>query len=1125
MKRILIRMRIIPYSVRRGQILKQFGAARFFAAAAAIFLALLLSMPAIPGAYASADGAGLKANKKNGYIVKLKKEKYRAFSTKAAFGLNHIPYTDGLFTADSLEDIQSLADAGMVEYVEKNNDICLLDSDTQLTSDPMISNEWYAAALEIAGAWDKGLDGRGVTVAVIDSGVNEAHEDLAGTLISGYNFTGSDTAAYNIDSTGHGTFVSGIIAAVKNNGKGLAGLADRVNLLELRCFDSKTTSTSNIVSAIAYAIQQKADVINMSFGGTKQSLAESLREQIDKAAEQGIIMVSAVGNGEYGDTVSLNYPAAFDSVVGVGMVDKTGVVAPNSQKNSSVYVTAPGVEIPGLGNTSTDAYVSSGTGTSYAAPIVTSLAAMAKQTNKEINGEGFKKLLRDCAVDDASLNGYDTSYGYGVVNARLMAEALTKDYNIVYNCNGGVLTGTAGIDYPVSFKIGRSDEIYLPIPVRSGYKFAGWYDNASMTGSSISKVAGSSTGDVEYYAKWYDAADTALSSVVVQGVTAAVDEQNSHAYHVVLPSNHAPVLSTDIDIVPLDSGAWTGTPIAADDGRAWIFEVSKGEGNTTSYTVFVSDSSFARPRAIGTAPSGEAVPASYDLKTAAVPYMCRDISAWFKDVNDETSYSIISCSGKGIADIEGNKATYIPDREDAGKTVRLVIGAKNGPFTSTDNETLSIDVKAVPVSNPAIEPSTVLFDKNLSSGDAAVKIDLYGNSLVSVVNDVYSLKEDVDYSISPEQLPGENQTAVLKIKEAYLKGLPQGNYKLTLLFGNGGSDVDVKAYLYINVSAATYTVTFMNDGAVYTQISNVNPDTKIALPADPKKSGCTFRGWFTQAEGKGIAITSSIKVDGNLTVYAKWDCQTSGGGSGGSGISFEDNKSDAAALSTPIAKTPYPLSDGEVPLESGVDADNEKPSVLSDTYNEPEAGDWDNLFSDVGIKDWYFDAVAFVCEKGFFSGLSQNTFAPNATMTRGMLVTVLYRMAGEPPVNTTGDFFDVAKGSWYEKAVSWALANKIVSGLGGNRFLPDAPVTREQMAVIIYNYNRRLQKDYTPTASKSTLDRFQDKDKVSKWAVEGIIWAVEAKLVNGKTENRLDAANTATRAEVAEILRRFLNEQ
>jgi subtilisin family serine protease len=281
--------------------------------------------------------------------------------------------------------------------------------------------------------------------------------------------------------------VSGIIAAVKNNGKGLAGLADRVNLLELRCFDSKTTSTSNIVSAIAYAIQQKADVINMSFGGTKQSLAESLREQIDKAAEQGIIMVSAAGNGEYGDTVSLNYPAAFDSVVGVGMVDKTGVVAPNSQKNSSVYVTAPGVEIPGLGNTSTDAYVSSGTGTSYAAPIVTSLAAMAKQTNKEINGEGFKKLLRDCAVDDASLNGYDTSYGYGVVNARLMAEALTKDYSIVYNCNGGVLTGTEGIDYPVSFKIGRSEEIYLPIPVRSGYKFAGWYDNASLTGGSISK--------------------------------------------------------------------------------------------------------------------------------------------------------------------------------------------------------------------------------------------------------------------------------------------------------------------------------------------------------------------------------------------------------------------------------------------------------------------------------------------------------------------------------------------------------------------------------------------------------------------------------------------------------------
>jgi subtilisin family serine protease len=95
-----------------------------------------------------------------------------------------------------------LADAGMVEYVEKNNDICLLDSDTQLTSDPMISDEWYAAPLKLQVHGTKDLTAEGVTVAVIDSGVNEAHEDLAGTLISGYNFIGSDTAAYNIDSTG-----------------------------------------------------------------------------------------------------------------------------------------------------------------------------------------------------------------------------------------------------------------------------------------------------------------------------------------------------------------------------------------------------------------------------------------------------------------------------------------------------------------------------------------------------------------------------------------------------------------------------------------------------------------------------------------------------------------------------------------------------------------------------------------------------------------------------------------------------------------------------------------------------------------------------------------------------------
>lgn len=944
---------------------------------------LFISTAVTPIIYASYENVDPESNTENGYIVKLKEVQTRVLEDETASELKHIPYTDGLFTADSLEDIKDVVNAGLVEYIERDDDVSLLDLPELMTSDPMLIDQWYIDALEIADAWDKGFDGGGVTVAVIDSGVNGAHEDLEGVSISGYNFVSDDTAAYNVDNTGHGTFVSGIIAAVRNNGKGLAGLTDKVNLLELRCFDSKSTKTSNVVSAIAYAIQQNVDVINMSFGGTKQSLAESLKEQIDKAADQGIIMVSAVGNGEYGDTTSLNYPAAFDSVVGVGMTDKNGIVGSSSQKNSSVYVVAPGIAIPGLGNTATDAYVNSGTGTSYAAPIVTSLAAMAKQTNKAINGEGFKKLLRHCAVDDPSLNGYDTSYGYGIVNARLMAEALTKDYKIVYNCNGGVLNGTEGIDYPVEFKINRDEEIHLPIPVRPGYKFGGWYDNADLSGDSVSKVSDSCTDDVEYFAKWYDEPE-------------------------------------DTD----------------------------------------------------------------------------------------------------------------PQEEE------------------------------IPVSNPVIEPSEVHFDKNLSNGDVSLKINLYENSLVSVTNDVYALEEGVDYSVSLEQLSEGSKAAVVTIKEGYLKGLSQGNHKLTFLFRNDSSASDLMGYLDLNVSAVTYTVTFISDGAIYSQFSNVIPGTNVIMPAVPQKSGYIFKGWSTQADGNGSDFTALTKVNGNLTVYAKWELKrsdvsysngTGAGGytgtstgniatdvgnigtdeagghlknDGGSDIGLEDESvSDGNAPVDPSSQTPQTVEVVEGPSESSSGADKDKSSVVSELHSVPEDTEWNNPFSDVDIKDWYYDSVAFVLRKGIFSGLSQNIFAPDAAMTRGMLVTVLHRMAGEPAVNENEHFVDVAKGSWYENAVNWAATNKIISGVGAGRFMPDAPVTREQIAVILYNYNVKINKNDTVTTSQNVLDRFLDKDKVSKWAVEGISWAVASKLVSGKTGNMLDAANNATRAEVAAILQRFMREQ
>lgn len=195
------------------------------------------------------------------------------------------------------------------------------------------------------------------------------------------------------------------------------------------------------------------------------------------------------------------------------------------------------------------------------------------------------------------------------------------------------------------------------------------------------------------------------------------------------------------------------------------------------------------------------------------------------------------------------------------------------------------------------------------------------------------------------------------------------------------------------------------------------------------------------------------------------------------------------------------------PITPGVD--NKKPA------SKPEVK---LPFTDVSTSDWFYDDVAFVYENGLFSGTDSRSFSPNASMTRAMLVTVLYRLEGEPTVTGRSSFTDVRSGAYYEKAVIWAAANGIVTGTDSTSFSPDAKVTREQLAAILYRYAQYRKLD---TDASAKLNSFTDADSVSAYASEALGWAVSEGLINGAS-GKLMPKGDATRAQVAAILHRFV---
>ena len=220
------------------------------------------------------------------------------------------------------------------------------------------------------------------------------------------------------------------------------------------------------------------------------------------------------------------------------------------------------------------------------------------------------------------------------------------------------------------------------------------------------------------------------------------------------------------------------------------------------------------------------------------------------------------------------------------------------------------------------------------------------------------------------------------------------------------------------------------------------------------------------------------------------------------------NLSDpAAVIVTPREQWTPP----ENPSSGGSSGSSKRPSEQEHDEESP--------FRDVFESDWFYEDVLFAHSEGLLKGTAKRTFSPYASTTRAMIATVLWRMDGAPDAKSDSRFTDVASGQWYSAAVAWANENGIVRGFGDGTFAPNAPVTREQFAAMLYRY---AQYSGRALESGSNLADFKDAGTISSWARNAMRWAVSSGILTGKPGKRLDPQGTATRAEIAAMLRRFL---
>lgn len=509
-----------------------------------------------------------------------------------------------------------------------------------------------------------------------------------------------------------------------------------------------------------------------------------------------------------------------------------------------------------------------------------------------------------------------------------------------------------------------------------------------------------------------------------------------------------------------------------------------------------------------------------------------------KDINEDTAKTLIE---KATTVQGNNKKLYVQSSLKVEPTAY-----------DAENKTLALEI-------------TPQYRVVASTATTANEIKLDGNKNAQVVQD-YQPMNITKATVVTMGLPAGFASGVDKLSiqhtksngtvEYYTGTVAEQSGKPLLTFTTNGFSPFVISVPAASIGENVYptlqaAVENVKNNEIIKLAKDVDEATVVTVAKSIKFTVNTDNKTFNAAKNIVAGSNTTVKVTGESSpytyefTYTKPSSGSSGGSSSGKttykvttsavnngGVNASPSSAEKGAVIT-ITLSPdkgYKLDKLTVTDGSGKTVSTVKKSDTVYTFTMPASAvkvgvsyvkatetPSKTKFNDVSANDWFASAVDYVTGKGMMNGTADNTFSPKANTTRGMVVTVLYRLENQPSTSAAS-FTDVASGAYYANAVAWANANGIVSGYGSGKFGPNDKVTREQLAAILYRYAQY--KKYDVSGAKS-LDGYTDAQSVSSYAVPALQWANAAGIVTGKSGSKLDPKGNATRAEVAAMLMRF----
>ena len=364
----------------------------------------------------SAQGAGDVSGFVTGAGLNRDLSKFKLHQRSAidALGVHALDVSDQATLDSTLASLRS--DPGVL-WAEKTQPVYA----AVVPNDPYYSSQWALPKVGLPTAWNSTTGSAGVTVAIVDTGLDENVADFAGRIVSPYSVVSGSGVwpAWN-DTFGHGSAVAGVAASQGNNATGIAGVAWGIKIMPVKISTNGSSDDVTLASGIVYAVDHGANVINVSFGGLGGSL--TMQSAVNYALAHNVVVVASAGNSGPGAGVA--YPAAYPGVISVGATDSNDAIASFSSTGPGLVLSAPGVSILTLNVTSSEAVPGYWDGTSFSSPMVAGVVALMRSVNSSLTPSQVMTILEQTALD-LGTPGYDQSYGYGRVRADLAVAAAT----------------------------------------------------------------------------------------------------------------------------------------------------------------------------------------------------------------------------------------------------------------------------------------------------------------------------------------------------------------------------------------------------------------------------------------------------------------------------------------------------------------------------------------------------------------------------------------------------------------------------------------------------------------------------------------------------------------------------